>query len=136
MDDFAEGEGFSSAHQLADGKHSESGDKNEAGAGNDSWSGEWENHGLKGFEGSGVEVEGGLDKKVLEFFDGAVDGKDEEGEIGINQAKDNGAWGVEQLEGFNDEAGGWEETVEEAAGVCRLDRCPFCPLDGLFGGVR
>ena len=91
---------------------------------------------MKGFEGSGGEVEGGLDKKVLEFFDGAVDGKDEEGEIGINQAKDNGAWGVEQLEGFNDEAGGWEETVEEAAGVCRLDRCPFCPLDGLFGGVR
>jgi hypothetical protein len=41
---------------LADGKHSESGDKNEEGAGNDAWSGEWENHVLKGFEGSGGEV--------------------------------------------------------------------------------
>ena len=28
-----------------------------------------------------------------------------------------------------------KEAVEEVAGVCWLERCPFCPLDGLFGGV-
>ena len=130
LDDFAEGGVCSSAHQLADGKHSEGGDKNEERAGNDAWTGEWKNHGLEGFEGSG-----GFDKKALEFFDGGVEGKDEEGGIGINQAKDTGAWGLEKLERFNDEAGGWEEAVEEVAGVCWLERCPFCPLDGLFGGV-
>ena len=117
LDDFADGWGCSSAHQLADGKHAEGGDKNEEGTGDDSWSGEWKNHVLKGFEGSGAEVEGGFDEEVLEFFDGAVDGKDEEGEIGIDQAEDNGAWGVEKLEGFDDEVGGLEEAVEEAVGA-------------------
>ena len=117
LDDFADGGFGAAAHELADGKHADGRDEDEEDAGDDAGLGEGKDDFLERPHGPCAEIEGGFDEGVVEFFHGAIDGQDKEGQVAIDEAEDHGAGGVEHLEGFLDEMGVLEEAVEQAIGA-------------------
>ena len=114
MDDFADRGVGAATHQGGDRVHGDGWDKDQKSARGDSGAGQGDDDARKSAKRTRSKVVGGLDERIVEFFNTGVDGENHEGEVVVDEAQHNCEGGVHHANGGGDDMGGEKQAVRES----------------------